>query len=531
MANIDNLISRRNNAVNEVQRWRTLLDKVYTYAAPNMNSWKDSGSQGQPPQSKGQNLTANLYDLTLEIGTRTFVNRLVNAIFPQNERWLRFTPGSAVEEEYYDEAARLVEKLTDKFFDAIDNSNFYLAIPEALEEMAISTGCLQINEGDDDEPLVFCSVPSNSIAYEVGIDGSFRGYYRDFVGISVDEILSFWPDAVISDEMRRMDSDAKNRPDKKKLHVVEATTYDYKDKDWKTSIFELNLKELIYEVAEEEPAFAAFRWNRRAGEILGRGPAMDAMPAAASINEAMRDELIAAAFKANPMYMAYTDGVVNMDTFRIHPGAILPVLPTAAGGWPLQPVPNAGDVNFGILIVQDLRDQINKLLFTNPLGPVDSPRQTATEAAIRMRELVENASASFARIKRELQDRMVKRIIYILRKRGEWPDVQLNGKSVAIKYETPLSASRGQKEVEKLVLYYQTLAGMVGPQMAMAATKLTKLPAYIAQNLETDLELVATEREIIQELQAIQQAAQQQQEAAQAEEPGAVVPPQQELGA
>ena len=510
MDKINNLIKRRGKAVAAVQEWRTLLDKVYSYAAPNRNAWKDSGSQGQPPTSKGSNLTSNVYDLTLTIGTRTFVNRIVNAMIPQTEQWLRFVPGSDIDEENKDEAARLLQDLTDRFFRFIDNSNFYLAAPEAFEDMCISTGCLQINEGDDDEPLVFSSVPSNSIAYEVGIDGSFKGYFRDFVGISVDEILSFWPDAEVSDELRRLDGTT--GCSNKKLHVVEATVYDYKEKMWNTEIFELNSKEHLFDMTEEQPAFAAFRWNRRSGEILGRGPAMDAMPAAASINEAMKDELIAAAFKANPMYMAYADSVVNYDTLTITPGAILSVLPSSAGSWPMAPVPNAGDINFGALVIQELREQINKTMFTNPLGSPDLPRQTATEATIRLKELSENAAASFSRMKRELQDQLVRRVIFILKKRGEWPDVTVNGKTIAVKYETPLSASKGQKEVEKFSLFNQILAGVIGPEMAAAALKVPKVPFFLAENLEVDLELVSSEKEIVEAMQQAQEAAQQQQE-------------------
>lgn len=509
MANLDNLIARRKHAVNTVQRWRSILDKTYRYAAPNKNSWKDSGGQGDKPSSKGENLTAELYDLTLVIGTRTFVNRLVNAIIPQTEQWLRFVPSVDIEPQFKDEAARLLQELTDRFFRFIDSSNFYLAVPEAFEEMAVSTGCLQINEGDDKEPLVFASVPSNSIAYEVGIDGSFKGYFRDFVGMTVDEILSFWPEANVTEEMRRIDADCKNSGDKK-LHIVEATLFNYDSKMWDTTIFEMKLSQEIFSMVEEEPAFSAFRWNRRSGEILGRGPAMDAMPAAASINEAMQDELVAAAFQANPMYMAYTDAVVNTDTFNIYPGAILPVMPTSAGTWPLAPVPSAGNINFGMLVVQDLREQINKLMFTSPLGSVDTPSQTATEATIRMKEMTENAAASFSRIKRELQDQMVNRIIYLLKKRGEWPDIKVGDKIIDIRYETPLTASRGQREVEKLAAFHQLLAGMVGPEMAGAAMNIEKVPFFLAENLEVDLELVLTEKEIGQRAQKLAAAVQQQ---------------------
>lgn len=512
MIDIDDLIKRRHRAVGELERWRSLLDKVYTYAAPNKNVWRDTGGQGQQPVSKGNNLTHQLYDLTLLMGTRSFVNRLTSALIPKNEQWLKFVPGTTIDEEQKDLAARLLQNLTDFFFNTVNNSNFYLAVPEAFEDCAVSTGVLQINEGDDDEPLVFSSVPSNCIAYEMGADGIYSGYFRDFIGMSVDEILAYWPDANISDELRRLDRECLHQPDKK-IHVVEATIYNRQTKLWDTTIFEMNLKETLYEMEEEEPAFIGFRWNRRSGEVLGRGPAMDAMPAAASINEAMKDELIAAAFKANPMYMAYSGNVINYDTFRVEPGAILPVLPTSAGSWPLAPVPNAGDINFAVLVVQDLREQINKLMFTNPLGPIDSPKQTATESLIRATEFAENAAASFSRVQREFFDKVVRRIIYILKRRGEWPAVQVNGKEIDIKYETPLTASKGQKEVEKLALFNQILSQMVGQEMAGMATKSAKLPFFIAEHLGVDLSLVQSEQEIMEAIQQAQAQMQAQQEA------------------
>lgn len=518
MPNIDSLIKRRDKASARVQEWRHLLDKTYRYAAPNKNSWRDTGGQGQKPASKGENVTAEIYDLTLLIGTRMFVNRLVNAVIPQTEQWLRFIPGPEIEEEFQDEAARLLQGLTDKFFSFIDNSNFYLAVPEAFEDCAISTGVIQINEGDDEEPLVFASVPSNSIAYEAGIDGSFKGYFRDFVGISADEILSYWPQGTVSEEIRKLDEECK-AGGSKEIHVVEATLYNYKTKMWDTEVFELKTKHSIYSVTEEQPAFAAFRWNRRPGEILGRGPAMDAMPAAASINEAMKDELIAAAFKANPMYMAYTDSVINLDMFRVQPGAILPVLPTSAGGWPLTPVPSAGDPNFGILIVQDLREQINTLLMTQPLGSPDLPKQTATEAVIRSQQFSENAASSYARIKREFFDQIIKRIIYLLKKRGDWPDIKINGKAVAIRYETPLTATRGQREVEKFMTYHQMMAAVIGPEAAATVVNIPKLPFFLAENLEVDLKLVSSEKEINQAMEQMQQQAAAQQQEMQQQQP------------
>jgi len=529
MANLDNLSARRQKAMGTLQEWRSILDKTYRYAAPNSNVWRDSGSPGSKTTDKGGNVFTDVYDLTLVQATQGLVNKLINSLIPQYQEWVTFVPGTDIEPEFEDEVARELQKLTKKFFSYIDNSAFYTASAEAFTDFAISTGALQINEGDDDEPLVFASIPSNCIAYEAGVDGSFRGFFRDFIGISVDEIESFWPEGNVSAEVRRMGRDSSGG-NSKQIHVVEATTFDYKNKTWETTIYEENLKSEIFETVEEFPAFVAFRWNRRSGEVLGRGPAMDAMPASASLNEAMKDELIAAAFRANPMYVAYTDAMVNYENFVVGPGAILPVRPSSAGAFPFAPIPMAGDINFGILVAQELREQINKMMLSAPLGPINTPRGTATEATLRQLEMTENAAASITRIEREFLSPTINRILFILKKRGLWPDIKVNGKVVAVKYETPLTASRGQKEVEKLATYFQVLAGIVGPELAAASMKVEKIPSFIAQNIEASLELVKTEREILEDIKKMQEAQELAAEGQEGtEQPGGIVPPEQEI--
>lgn len=509
--NIEKLVARRNRAVGEAEQWRSLLEKAYDYAAPNKNSYKDTAGHGDHGTTKGQNLTAHIYDLTLPIGVRSFVNRLSSALVPQTDEWVKFVSGQEIPEKVQSEVTRKLQALTKYFYSHLNNSNFYVAVAEAFEDCAISTGVLQINEGDDAQPLVFSSVPSNSISFETGIDGSFKGYFRDFRGISIDDILQYWPDSTITSDMQTIDNTEMSKPSKK-LHIVESTLYDYKTKLWNTVIFELNLKQVVYEMSEEEPAFVAFRWNRRPGETYGRGPALDAMPAAASINEAMRDELISAAFKATPAFVGFTDAAINWQTVDITPGVIIPVMPTMGGGLPIQPLPMAGDVNFGLLVVQDLRDQINKLLFTSPLGPINSPTQSATEVALRARDFSESSASSFPRVQREFTQPLMKRCIHLLKKRGDFPPVEVDGREVELKFETPLTQTKGQREVEKFLQYHQALVSIIGAEGAAAVADIKKVPFFLAQNYEADLSLISTPEEIESKQREMQQQLAQQQQ-------------------
>ena len=83
------------------------------------------------------------------------------------------------------------------------------------------------------------------------------------------------------------------------------------------------------------------------------------------------------------MWQAVDDGVLNMDTIMFVPGTTIPVGPT--GG--LTPLNPGGSFDVSMLILNEMRQNIRKALFSDTLGPPEGTPMSATEVAQRMAEL------------------------------------------------------------------------------------------------------------------------------------------------
>lgn len=484
---VKTLLKRRARAVARSQNWQELLDATYKYALPNRNPWS--------MESEGSNLNYDVYDATLVLGLRKFVNRMINALVPPDTNWIKLVAGTEVPKDMIEETNKELQLITDIFFFYLRQSNFDLVIHEAFTDMGISTGVMQANEGKDEDLFIFSAIPSNSVSFDSGPRGDIDAFYRDWKGVPLETCYAdnMWGEDFVCP------AQISNRPEPILIDLYEISYYDYKDKKYKYYVIESSTSEVCYEREDDSWEWIAFRWSKLPGEDRGRGPAIDAMPTAATINKAMEDEMKSAALRANPPYMAFTNSIINPYNFRIAPNEIIPVNAMGTETWPLAPLPNGGDISFTAVIVNDLRQQINEIMMAMPLQlPQNGPVRTATEVAIVQQELRENAGASFSRVQRELFDPLVRRLLYILQKRGKIPKIEVDGKQVAITYSTPLSMSKNQMDVQNFMNFYQMISAIFTPGAAVNLIDGPKLPMWIGEKLNSDLSLIKDEAQIIQ---------------------------------
>ena len=503
--NPQNLLKRRARAVAKKENWRELLDSVYKYALPNRNPWELT--------SPGDNLNWDVYDSTLVLGLRKFVNRMINALVPPDSNWVNLVAGTVVPDEEQEQVNADLQEITELFFFYLRQSNFDLVIHEAFTDMGISTGVLQINEGDDNNPLMFSAIPSNSVAFESGPLGDLSAFFRDWHNIPEDHAKFLWgDDFVVPDHIRRSNETVA-------MNLYEISYFDFKEKNYKTFIIEESTSEIVFKKVEESWEWIGFRWSKLAGEDGGRGPAIDAFPTAATINKAMEDELKSAALTANPPMMAYTDNVINPYTLNVAPNEIIPVKAMGTETWPLAPLPIGGNISFTSVIVNDLRAQVNEIMMAQPLQPLqDGPVRTATEVAVVQNELRENAGAQFSRVQKELFDPLVRRVLWILQKKGLIPNLTIDGKEIALSYKTPLSASKDQTDVQTFLQHFEIMSGIFTPGVAVNLYDAPKLPRWTGEKLGAKLDLIKDEKELLKLINDAQEIAK---DAIQDQQPGA----------
>ena len=505
---ISRLVSRRSDAKGDLDKWRSLLETAYHYAIPNYNPFENYGLGGQ--ETPGQQYDSDVYDLTLHIAHQRLADKMLMGLAPQGQQWVKFKPGDLFgdpKSSSYVRALSETQRMTDNYFKIIDRSNFYTAFRESLDDVLVSTGNLVINEGTRRQPIKFEAGPPSHVLYSGNAEGGIDAVYRDWYDVRVSNIKHLWPNA----DLTKLNG--KDAEQKINLWEISYIDYDAPEKERYKYVLMTDGKEVLLEESSSSWPWVIYRMRKMTGEVRGRGPSLGAWPTSSTINKAVEDELIAAAFTANPMYMAASDSVFNPDTFEPHPGIVIPVQ-MVMGNWPIEPLIAGGNIQFNALLVNDFRQQINDLLYAFPLGGVNGPEQTATESRIRYTENVESFSAMVPRLQNEFFSPTVTRSLWVINKVR--PDtfgdmdpqikdkmLSVDGDILDLAFETPLMTAKGEIKTKNLLTFYQELATLIGQEAASATLKPPEVVTSLAEDNNVDMSNIKTK----EELEALTQAA------------------------
>jgi hypothetical protein len=212
----------------------------------------------------------------------------------------------------------------------------------------------------------------------------------------------------------------------------------------------------------ESPAIA-FRWLKAPGEVYGRGPVMKALPDIRTANKVVELVLKNASIAVTGIWQAEDDGVLNPDTVKLVPGAIIPKAPGSAG---LTPLAAPGNFDVSQLVLQDLRARIRTALLADRIGPLQAAPMTATEVLERGAQASRLLGATYGRLQAELLTPLVTRCLAILRRRGEIPPLRLDGSDVALRYESPLARLQGRADAANTLLFLQAVGALGGAAAA-----------------------------------------------------------------
>jgi hypothetical protein len=473
--------------------WEEHWKECYEYALPQREVFNQ--------HSPGTRKNTRIYDSTALIATQRFASRLQSTLVPPFKKWAKLSAGSAVPKDQQTKIDKQLEKESDTLFSYINNSNLATEANEAFLDLAVGTGALLLEEGEGEDLLRFKAVPLKQLIIEDGPGGTVENVFRDH-SVAARDIERIWPKGKASEAVKKM---MQEKPDQL-VHIIEATIWDDKDKQYSFVVIEASTKHVVFEDYFEQSPWIVFRWSKVAGERYGRGPIMTALPDIKTANEVVKFVLKNAEKEIAGVYTAVDDGVLNPWTISIAPGSVVPVGQQGS----LQPLVSGGNFNISELILGDLRDNIRKALYHDQLGPVGGPTKSATEIGIRQQELMSDIGSSFGRLQIEFINKLIKRAYYILEKAKKVAPIKVGGQVVEIKVISPLAQQQDMDEVNKLAQFVQ-FASMVGPEAMQIGLDLEAFPEHIAKLLGVDKSLIRdaeAREEIKQQMQA--QAQQQQ---------------------
>ncbi|MGE5503549.1 MAG: portal protein, partial [Actinomycetota bacterium] len=99
--------------------------------------------------------------------------------------------------------------------------------------------------------------------------------------------------------------------------------------------------------------------------------------------------------------------------------------------------------------------------------------------------------ATYGRLLSELLTPLVMRAVHILRRRGEIPDIAVDGRLVELQYRSPLAQSQAQRDARNLLAWVSSLGGL-GPAAA-GTVDAAALARWLGRAFNVPAELMATQ--------------------------------------
>jgi len=352
---------------------------------------------------------------------------------------------------------------------------------------------MMVQPGDEENRIRFTPIPSFLLALEEGPDGNVQNVYRK-VKTAPENIETTWPDAVLTEELQTLLDDKPTEP----IILEEGTVFDVTDKQWRYYIWykaaETETDILVNRELKRSPWIVS-RFMKIAGEVMGRGPVLSALPDIKTLNKTLELVLKNASINIAGVYTAIDDGVLNPQTIRIVPGAVIPVARNGGPQGPsLQPLPRTGDIQLSQIIIQDLRMNIKKIMLDDSLPPDNMSARSATEIVERMRELATNLGSAFGRMITETMVPLVRLVLDIMGDEGliDLP-LKIDGLEVQIVPVSPLAQAQNLDEVQN-VLQWLGIATQLGP-MGIQTANMEAISDWVANQLGVPINLRTTKDE------------------------------------
>jgi hypothetical protein len=116
-------------------------------------------------------------------------------------------------------------------------------------------------------------------------------------------------------------------------------------------------------------------------------------------------------------------------------------------------------------------------------------RYTAAKAR-RAAEMARLLGATYGRLQSELLTPLVLRAVAILRRRGEIPDLAVDGRLIELQYRSPLAQAQAQRDVQATLRWLDVAAGL-GPEGA-ATIDVAAAARWLARSFGVPGELIRT---------------------------------------
>lgn len=408
-------------------------------------------------QTPGAKRTEYQYDSTAGSALVKFASVMESMLTPRNQTWHRLAPSDPyllkdrATRLWFEEATRILftwRQQPEANFQAQNHEN-YMALG------AFGTGCLFI-DALRPRGLRYRAIHLGEIYFAENHQGIIDKALRRFQ-LTARQAKQRWGDRVSEKIAEKLKT---NKGEEKCwfLHCVkpredmDPQRMDYKGKPFASYYVEEEARNLLEDSGYGSFPYAISRYVQAPGEVYGRGPAMECLPAIKVLNEQKKTVLKQGHRIVDPVLLAADDGVI--DSFSLKPGHINYGSMTADGKRLVDILPtgklDAADWLMGL----EIRSIHDAFLITLFQILTETPTMTATEVLERTREKGMLLSPTMGRQQSEYLGPLINRELDLLRDQfllPPMPPALLEARgSYRIEYDSPLSRAQKAEEVAGL---------------------------------------------------------------------------------
>lgn len=484
----EKILKRAAKAFEKNDQWRGILNDAYRMTDPQQNILDNAG--------EGQNKVAHLFDSTGPVSKRRAVNRFINNVFPDEQKWAGLVAGPATPKAKVKELNAKLQQATELAFGIIHNkSTFQSSIAQFVGEMWISTGILTVQKGKNiANPVNFMTIPQAQVALEEGPNGTVGAKFRKF-NVAAQNIKATWPDAKLTDDIEKA---IKDEPTKE-IALTEITYTEYDEDQVYYCLVHDKKKEKLVERKLRMDRFVVGRLSNSPNEVRGRGPVLDAVPDLKTQNKLVELVLKNATLAISGPYTVVDDGVLNPDNVVIGPLRMIPVARNAGhpAGPSMAPLERSGDFNIAFMEYERLQKSIREALMDSEIPTYDGAPKTAAEILARVRQYVEDTGAFYGRTKREVIVPIFQNVLDIMANDWKMIDpIVIDGGFINLQITSPLAMQQQIREVEAVVQGMEISKSMFGPEQTQMVFKVEEIIPWIARKLNVPEILLRSEDEM-----------------------------------
>lgn len=477
---IETLFTRFESANRMRKNWESLWQDCYDFTLPQRGGF----SYDQRP---GAARVDKIYDATAMDAVDQLAASMLGNLTPSWSQWFGLKPGPDLTPAEAEKLAPILEKAAKTIQDHFDRSNFAVEIHQCYLDLIVGgTASLYFEESDPGSfsAFRFSAVPLKNVVLEESESGFLEGTFRT-LSLTLDQMIERYVTADIPSNLLK----TAERDPQAKFKILEAVLPDGLVYMYHACLIEDKGNPVLLASGRfESSPFISFRWVKSPGEIYGRSPVMKALPDIKTANKVVELVLKNASIAVTGIWQADDDGVLNPANIELTPGSIIP---KAIGSKGLQPLEMPGRFDVSELMLDSLQARIRHALLTDRLAPIAAPRMSATEVLERSAQMSVLLGATYGRLQSELLTPLIKRAFNILRRRGEIPDISLDGRLVVVDYRSPLARSQGQRNVQNTLSWINSALSM-GPEAA-ATVNLPQAVRFLGDALGVPNDLIRKE--------------------------------------